>query len=206
MTVEQARKLIEVAGDLRKHRLGAYVTLCLQTGIRAEEARALTWQHVDLDGDADQDPPVPPSIGVWRSVRLHGDTKTRKSRRTLGLPLHAVDVLRKHRQRQEKGRLTGGDAWKDHDLVFCTGIGTPLDAGNIRRQFRAITEASGIGQDWTPQELRHTYVSLLSATGTPVEEAARLAGHSSTRTTEVIYLNRISPARLTEPVKECSDN
>src|SRR6266567_4289439 len=38
-----------------------------------------------------------------------------------------------------------------------------------------------------PQELRHTFISLLSASGTPAEEIARLAGHSSTRTTEVIY-------------------
>jgi len=36
-------------------------------------------------------------------------------------------------------------------------------------------------------------VSLLSASGTPVEEIARLAGHSSTRTTEVIYRRELRP-------------
>ncbi len=193
LSVPQARKILDVAGDLEKHRLGAYVALCLQTGIRTEEARALTWQHVDLDGQPDRDPPVPPSIAVWRSVRVHGDTKTRKSRRTLGLPEHAVDVLREHRKRQDRDRLKAGDAWRDHDLVFCTGIGTPLDAGNIRRQFRDITVAAGLGTGWTPQELRYTFVSLLSASGTPVEEIARLAGHSSTRTTEVIYRRELRP-------------
>jgi integrase len=44
-----------------------------------------------------------------------------------------------------------------------------------------------------PQEFRHTFVSLLSATGTPVEEIARLAGHSSTRTTEVVYRRELQP-------------
>jgi len=39
---------------------------------------------------------VPPSIAVWRSVRLHGDTKTEKSRRTLALPHRAVTALREH--------------------------------------------------------------------------------------------------------------
>jgi integrase len=52
------------------------VVLCLLTGIRAEEAKALTWEHVDLDGDPAALPPVPPHIAVWRSVRVHGDTKT----------------------------------------------------------------------------------------------------------------------------------
>ena len=38
----------------------AYITLSLLAGIRTEEARALRWQHLDLDGDLHADPPVPP--------------------------------------------------------------------------------------------------------------------------------------------------
>jgi hypothetical protein len=39
-----------------------------------------------------------------------------------------------------------GKAWQDHGLVFCTNIGTPLDAGNIWRSFRTITTKAG-GRD-----------------------------------------------------------
>jgi hypothetical protein len=66
------------------------VSLC--TGVRTEEARALRWQHVDF-GDLGGDPPRPASVAVWRSVRPRGDTKTRTSRRTLGLPQLAVTAL-----------------------------------------------------------------------------------------------------------------
>ena len=83
----------------------------------------------------------------------------------------------------------------DHGLVFCTRSGTQLDAANIRRQFRDIADAAGLGRGWTPRELRHAFVSLLSASGTPVEEIARLAGHSSTRTTEVIYRRELGCSR-----------
>ena len=72
----------------------AYITLSLLTGLRTEEARALQWAHVDLDGDPAARPPVPPHIAVWRSVRTHGETKTERSRRTLGLPAAAVQALR----------------------------------------------------------------------------------------------------------------
>ena len=34
---------------------------------------------------------------------------------------------------------------QDHDLVFCTRNGKPLAAGNVRRAFRSITKAAGIG-------------------------------------------------------------
>ena len=120
----------------------------------------LLWEHVDLEGKPDASPPVPASIAVWRSVREHGDTKTRMSRRTLTLPRATVDVLRAHREQQDEDRARAGDAWEERGLVFSTRLGTPLDAGNIRRQFRTITAAAGLGTDWTPQELRHTFVSL----------------------------------------------
>src|SRR5690242_20782573 len=87
LTVEQAQALVEAAETSRLH---AYIVLCLLTGCRTEEARALRWDHVDLDGDPDADPPIPPHVAVWRSVRAHGDVKTQKSRRTLRLPIAAV--------------------------------------------------------------------------------------------------------------------
>jgi site-specific recombinase XerC len=51
-----------------------------------------------------------------------------------------------------------GSLWKDHDQVFASIVGTPLDDHNVRRQFRVITEAAGLGKAWVPRELRHTFV------------------------------------------------
>jgi integrase len=45
-----------------------------------------------------------------------------------------------------------------------------------------------------PRELRHTFVSLLSAHGLPVEAIALLAGHNQTATTELVYRHQIVPA------------
>lgn len=57
--------------------------------------------------------------------------------------------------------------------MFTTAIGTMLDQHNIRREFRQITRAAGLGTDWVPRELRHTFVSIMSEGGVPVEEIAR---------------------------------
>ena len=185
LTAEQAVAVLKAAEGPR---LSAYVVLCLMTGIRTEEARALRWDHVDLDAG---------SIAVWRSVRLGGDTKTSKSRRTLGLPQAVVEALEEHRLRQDEEKVAAGELWRDHDLVFTTTVGTELDAANVRRYFRGICKAAGIGENWTPRELRHSFVSLLSASGVPVEEIARLVGHSSSHTTEVIYRMELRPVLIT---------
>jgi integrase len=82
-------------------------------------------------------------------------------------------------------------------VVFGTSLGTPLDSHNIRRDFRKVCGAAGIGKRWVPKELRTSFVSMMSHRGVPVEEIARLAGHSSSRTTEVIYRRELRPVITT---------
>jgi integrase len=194
LTLEHAAALLRAAEGRPLH---AYIALTLLTGVRTEEARALTWQDVDLDGDPGTDPPIPPHVAVRRSVRGNGDVKTEKSRRTLALPQAVAAALRAHKARQDAVRARFAEIWQDRGLVFCTSVGTPLDASNVRREFKKICAAARIGEDWTPRELRHTFVSLMSQSGIPAEEIARLAGHSSTRTTEVVYRRELRPVITT---------
>ncbi len=171
----------------------AYVTLALLVGVRNEELRAVTWDHVDLDGNPGAVPSVPPSIRVWRSVRAGGDTKTRLSRRTIGLPAQCVEILEKHRS-----QMAGQGLDVEHGLVFCTSTGTALDSANVRRSFRALCKEAGLdSSEWTPREMRHSFVSLMSEAGVPLEAIARVVGHSSTKVTELVYRKQLRPV-LTE--------
>ena len=185
LTLAQAAALLQAAEDSRLH---AYIVLCLLTGVRSEEARALTWERVDLEAG---------TVSVWRSVRAHGDTKTERSRRTLKLPEIAVEALRAQRRRQADERARAGELWQKHGLVFTTTVGTPYESHNLRRDFRRVTRAAGIGAQWVPKELRTSFVSMMSYQGVPVEEIARLAGHASSRTTEVIYRRELRPVITT---------
>jgi site-specific recombinase XerD len=134
------------------------------------------------------------TVFVWRAERARGDTKTPESRRTLALPRKCVEALREHRVRQAQDRLAAGPLWTDHGLVFASAAGTSLDDGNVRRMFRAITQDAGLGTRWVPREKRHTFMSLRSARGVPVEAIALLAGRNQTATTEPVYRHQIVPA------------
>ncbi len=175
----------------------AYIVLSLLVGVRTEEARALRWDHVDLDGDPQAGPPVPPHVAVWRSVRERGETKTKRSRRTLGLPQMAVEALRALLDSQAHERALAGERWQDTGLVFTTHLGTALDAGNVRKMFKRVCTVAGIADSWTPRELRTSFVSLMSHRGVSIEEIAHLAGHASTRTTEVVYRRELRPVITT---------
>jgi integrase len=194
LTFDQARAILN-AGEGTP--LYAYIVISLVVGARTEELRALIWDHVDLDGRPDDDPPVPPSIEVWRSVREHGDTKTKKSRRTLALPVRGVAALRDHRKRQEEEQDRAGKAWQETGLVFASRVGTELDAANVRRAFRRVVKAAGLDpKAWTPRELRHSFVSLLSDNGVSLEKIAELCGHAGTRVTEAVYRHQLRPVLL----------
>ncbi|MFF5675293.1 tyrosine recombinase XerC [Streptomyces hygroscopicus] len=186
LNLEQAKAVLAAA---RGSRLYAYLVLSLLSGVRTEEARPLTWDHVYL---STQDG-VPPHVAVWRSVRRHGDTKTRKSRRTIALPKQVVDVLNEHLRWQKQERASKGMQWSPTGLVFTTRSGEPLDAANVRRDFRAIVKKAGLAPEWTPRELRHSFVSLLSDHGIPLERIALLVGHSSQATTEAVYRKQLRP-------------
>jgi integrase len=160
------------------------VVLSVATGLRTEELRALRWSEVDLDAG---------TVAVYRAVRATADTKTPKSRRVLSLPQLAVRALREHLDRQAGDRLLAGVLWEDHGLVFASAVGTPLDRHNVLREFRKITKAAGLGTDWVPREMRHTFVSLLSSNGTALEDIADLVGHRGTTTTETVYRKVIVP-------------
>jgi hypothetical protein len=82
-------------------------------------------------------------------------------------------------------------------LVFTTSVGTGYESHNLRRDFRRVTAAAGLGARWVPKELRTSFDSIMSYQGVPVEEIARLAGHASSRTTEVIYWRELRPVITT---------
>jgi integrase len=175
LTVLQARSLIRAAED--DALMLAHILLGLGSGVRTEEARALMWEDCHLDDEA-------PWISVTRSVRVSGDAKNRTSRRALVLPERVAQPLLAHAEK----------SGRDSGLVFCTRTGKPLAAGNVRRSFRRLCRKAGLGEEWTPRELRPTYASMMSDEGVPIEQIGRLMGHAGGSTvTERIYRKQINP-------------
>ncbi|MFE5548310.1 tyrosine recombinase XerC [Streptomyces sp. NPDC056534] len=188
LTLMQAKAvLITMPGSW----IHAYVALSLLVGIRTEEVRPLTWSHVKLE--------VPdgtmPHVEVWRSVRREGETKTRKSRRTLAMPKQLVSVLSSLCEAQQAQRALLGLAWSDEDFVFGTDSGQQRTAEGVRRAFRSLLKEAGFEDPkaWTPRELRTSFVSVLSDHGIPIEVIARVAGHSTTHVTEQVYRKQLRP-------------
>jgi site-specific recombinase XerD len=79
-------------------------------------------------------------------------------------------------------------------LVIVTRTGKPMGARNVQRDFRKVMNTAGlVGKEWTPRELRQSFVSLLSDERVPLEVISRLVGHRSTIVTETVYRKQLRP-------------
>ncbi|MFG1700965.1 tyrosine-type recombinase/integrase [Nonomuraea sp. NPDC049309] len=58
---------------------------------------------------------------------------------------------------------------------------------------RKVTKRAGLGTTWSPRELRHSFVSIMSDQGVPIETIADLVGHAGTSVTEKVYRHQLKP-------------
>ena len=81
-------------------------------------------------------------------------------------------------------------ARQNKDLIRITGF---YGRGQTYR-LRGVDLVHQTPEDWTPRELRHSFVSLLSEHGVAVEEIARLVGHAGgSKVTEQVYRHELRP-------------
>jgi integrase len=60
-----------------------------------------------------------------------------------------------------------------------------------------VLKKAGLNEkEWTPREMRHSFVSLLSDSGIPLENISRLVGHSNMTVTETVYRKQLRPVLL----------
>jgi integrase len=197
-TLEQVLALLEAS---RKQPIGAYIALSAFTGIRTEEARPLEWRHLHLNPIAGQicscgrshTESRVPHVEIWHSIRSDGDTKTPGSRRTLALPELAVRILTDHQVRQQQWRDRHGRNSTGIVYVFGTRRDTVPTAQVIRTQFRAVVAQARIAGSWTPRDLRHTFVSIMSDRGAKIELVADLVGHKDLAATWIVYRHQLRP-------------
>ena len=181
LSPDGARKLIETAhGDP----LEALYILAVHTGMRQGELLALKWEDVDLNEGV---------IRIRRTLMRSGgrialgEAKTKGSRRSVHLTGAAVEALEAHLERQLEDIERLGDLYRDHGLVFTSGVGTLINPTNLRRRsFTSLLQRAELPQIRF-HDLRHTCATLLLSRNVHPKYVQELLGHATVAITLDTY-------------------
>ncbi len=169
----QARKLLEAA---RSDRLEALYLLAVTTGMRQGEMLGLGWEDADLEAGVVR---VKRTLTLARGGPRLTEPKTRGSRRSVRLTASAVEVLERHRERQQNERSAAGEGWAEHGLVFTTRVGTPIRRDKLHAEsWKPLLKRAGL-PDTRFHDLRHTCATLLLTKDVHPKIVSEMLGHSS---------------------------
>ena len=186
LTLDEARRLLKAA---KKDRLYALYVVVLMLGLRRGEALGLRWADVDLDAGTlrvEQQVIRVPGQGLVVSPL----PKTASSRRINHLPSFALGALRQHRLRQLQERLRAGQRWQEHDLVFPSSVGTPIEPRNLTRNLHRLCKVAGLKPERF-HNLRHTAASIGFAEGLDPKMIQHMLGHSAIGVTMDTYTHLV---------------
>lgn len=157
------------------------------TGCRRGEVLALTWADLDFETPAAT---ISKSVEQTRDGLRLKSTKNRRAR-VLTLPASVVEVLKMHRQAQDKNRaLFGDDYRRDLDLVFCDVAGNYFKPDSVTAKACLAARRAGFHKVGV-HTLRHSHGSQLLSKGVPLPTVSKRLGHSSVATTAKIYAHAL---------------
>lgn len=159
-------QILSDAQDAAAVRVSAY------TGLRLGELLALRWSDVDWSGSA---------LTVSRAISAGKETTPKSGKvRRVPLPDQALVALEQLSRR--------ADFIEPDEIVFCNVVtGRSLNGSALRRRYKQAQAAAEVhALRW--HDLRHTYGSLLAASGEELVTIKAAMGHANISTTEV-YLH-----------------
>ena len=189
---DMRRALDAVAGSDIETQIEFLVRTGVRTGVRRGEASGLRWAHVHLDQGWAR---IHESLLYISGQRLVFEpTKRHRSDRLVRLGPGLVASLRRHREQQLEHRIFYGQAYWDHDLVFCWEDGRPRDPSNVLKRFQRLLRAAGLPH-MTLRQLRHVFATSALVAGAPVSAVSDQLGHASVTTTLQFYVDSVRDAQ-----------
>jgi len=198
LTLEQAHQLLTA---LRGHNMEALFVLALTTGMRRGEILALKWQDINFTQNMLQVRRIFTRAPGQRYVEA--EPKTNKSRRSVLLPTITADLLKQHRVHQLEAKLQVGEFWEEHDLVFCTSLGTPLNPNKVLERFKTVLKKASL-PDMRFHDLRHSAATMLLSVGVHPKVVQELLGHNQISMTMDTY-SHVLPTMQKDAMDKMND-
>ena len=170
---------------------GRFFRLLAGTGMRRSEAGALRWSDVDITSRL---------LRIRKSLQRSGNksgprfilgpVKTPTARRSIPLTASLTEMLITQRDDVTKAKAIFGNAFQDHDLVFCMPDGQPIDLDSVSHLARRTRNKLNLSSATSSVHcLRHFFATQLIRAKVDAKTVQHLLGHSKIQTTLDLYVD-----------------
>lgn len=175
-------------------------TMLAYTGLRIGEMIALKWADIDF---------INKTLRVYKTYYNPTNNKidyqlltpkTESSVRTISIDNVLIDLLKLHKEEQNKVMQDNGPFYIDNGFIFVTNEGYPKTIKHFAIRMQRLLKRTSIEKNVTPHSFRHTHTSLLIEANVHIKEIQERLGHSDINTTMDIY------AHMTKNVKKEASN
>lgn len=184
--IETMAKLTYTTGEPR-YRHAYFFLLLANTGLRAGEAIALTWENVDLEQrliHVKQNASCVlerEDVGKEKYKILITTTKTQNGNRTIPCNDKAMEALLWFRQYQETHHIQS-------EYVDCNNRGEILRQYTLPKILKNILTAANVPYK-NVHSFRHTFATNLIQAGVDIKVVSQLLGHASVKITYDTYVH-----------------
>lgn len=176
-------ELANVLDQLKKidMRYGLMMEFISLTGLRFGECAALRYEdfhndYVDINGSILAHLPI-------NHKEKRSTPKTLGSVRTVTLNKRAIDILKHMRVENLREKSWGNTDYHEQGYFFATNTGNPLWTSHVNQVLKRID----FPRPLSTHIFRHTHISLLAEMGVPLKTIMDRVGHTSPKTTLMIY-------------------
>jgi integrase len=181
MTTWTAEQLGTFLENTRTDSLAAAWAVLVTTGLRRGELLGLRWGDL-----TDKGLEITRALVLVDGIPTLSQPKTPRARRLVPIPTETAAALKEHRRRELRERLLLGPDYRDADLMFAEGDGSPINPERLSGAFGRLAKVAGLPRIRL-HDLRHSWATAALRAGVPVKVVSEILGHSSTAITADVY-------------------
>ncbi len=195
LNLQQSQKLMMLLDEYSA--FNTIVKLLLLTGMRSGECLGLRWNSINFDNKTIF---IDKTLSYAENEWFLSVPKTERSTRTIAIDVKAIEILKKHKEEQDKQKEIVGEAWQHPELVFTSCTGHWYDRSLLNAQFRRFVkkhrEELKLEHNLTIHGLRHTNAALLLFAGEDIENISAHLGHASADITSRVYAHMYAEVKI----------
>ena len=156
--------------------------IAFHTGMRASEVCGLTWDYVDLNKRIIK---VRQILILKNSKIEFGTPKTTSSNRDILIGETLLDILKKHKENQEKNKKYYKEHYINSNFVCTKENGQVITMNTLKYLSRVVNYELCINFNF--HSLRHTHATMLLESGANPKDVQKRLGHNRIATTLDTY-------------------